>query len=666
MGIPLRAIAAVIILSSVPVVLSDSSDGDQGHLLITELDPYHEGFTIYNPTVDGVNLKDYRVTDGEGTLTFTHSLTIEPGGHLTIVSAVNEDWFTSRAGAVAYGTSGTSKSGSLVFADTKDELTLLYPSGDVADSVCYGKSDGVSGWSGTPVGISSGRYLLRISADDTDTAADWMSTKPGWTNLAPFKDSYQAEVTPFTFPESGGVPVLNALSSASSSIFISIYLLTSRNVAALLEQKASAGVEVKILLEGKPLGTDIVSGELKYMRAVSDAGGDVRLINYEESGRYVYVHNKYAVIDGHTTVVTSENWTTGNIGGDGNRGWGAVIESTGYASYMTAVFENDFDTSYGDVKALTEVYPLIPATHSYYDEPDAYSTSTYSATVTPVLSPDNSFSSLRTFMGSASTRVYAEQLDLGKSISTASVDGPVAWMAEAADGGCEVRFILDASQSGEEHRQYVEAINYSTTVKAQAVDGGDGFSLIHNKGVIVDDSVWVGSVNWTANSFGNNRECAVVIASRDVTSFFLTYFGKDWGVTIDMVRENGLPFTAACRDTRAGRIVELSADGPVGYSYLFELGDGREVVSDTGHVVFTAPGEPGDYTARVTIVGTDVSATVDYRVEPDGIQVSWVIYAAAACMVVLGAVIAAARGRNNARGGRKNRHGNTRHAPRRR
>ena len=644
--------AVLLMLLPASLVLSDPSSAATGGLLIYEVDPVNEGFTIVNTSSSPVNLSGKEVTDGEGTLKFTGSFPIEPGASITFVSSVGEDWFTTRAGAVPYSASGITKTGSLTFANAGDEFILRVTDGGVIDSVCFGSSSGTDGWSGDPVPISSKRYLLRISMSDTDTAADWISSRPGWTNLEGMVNTYEADVTPFTFPESQGTPVLKALASADTSIYLSIYLVSSRNAVALLESKAAAGVDVRILVEGNPLGVDTMS-ELKMLKSVVDSGGDVRIINGGENTRYSYVHNKYAVIDGDTTVITSENWTTGNIGTSGNRGWGAVIESTGYAAYMTAVFENDFDKSYGDVVSLTDAYPYIPSDKPYYNEPDAYSTTTYHATVTPVLSPDNSYSSLRTFMSGATSRVYAQQMDLGSNLSSSTGDTPISWMATAAGNGLDVKFILDSSQSKEEHEKYVSEINYSTSVKAIAVDGRDGFSLIHNKGVIVDDSVWVGSVNWTTNSFGNNRETAVIIHSADVTSYFLDFFMGDWGMTIDEVRGKGLSFKVDCRDTKAGSIVEMSIRGPEGYSYRFELGDGTVRTTDSWHVVFDAPSAPGKYTARVTVEGTDISEEFEYTVE-DG-SVSWIIYAVAACLVLAGTAAAVLRGNRNAR--RRGKHG---------
>ena len=135
-------------------------------------------------------------------------------------------------------------------------------------------------------------------------------------------------------------------------------------------------------------------------------------------------------------------------------------------------------------------------------------------------------------MGSAERRIYAEEMDLGDSLSPVNGDTPIAWMASAASRGLDVRFILDSSQSGGgAHVSTVNLINETTGIKAVAVDGGDGFSLIHNKGIVIDGSVWVGSVNWTATSFDRNREVAVLIVSEEVASFFADLFLSDFGVS---------------------------------------------------------------------------------------------------------------------------------------
>jgi len=649
------ALLLAVTLLSVQVMLSDGSDAASDTLVIAELDYRNEGFTLCNAGDSEIDISGYTVTDGEGTFTVADGTKIAAGDTLVFASAKGDDFFTSRAG-YEYGTSAK-----VVFANSSDELSVYDGSGTLVDSVCYGGSTrDLDGWSGIPVKVYSDCYLVRVSGTDTDCAADWFPAKipqDGWSGIEYDADlSYDAVVTPFTFPESCGTPVLTALASATESVYVSIYLVSSPNVCALLADLAQSGVDVKVLIEGKPLGVDITT-ELQMLKLVDDNGGEVRIINPDASGRYAYVHNKYAVIDSETVVITSENWTSGNIGKYGNRGWGAIVESEGYAGYMTAVFENDFDTSYGDVQTLEEAYPAVTAkTSIYYKEPDAYPVESFAATVTPAVSPDNSFVSQLRFVASAEERVYAEQMDLNDYFSDPANGGPMQWLRSASDGGSDVRFILDSStSSGSTHEAYVNTINNKGWFAAVAVDGRDGFDLIHNKGVIVDDSVWVGSVNWTYNSFSSNREAAVIINSAEVADYFESYFIADYGVTLETVIAEGMSFSVSINDTTAGRYAVLSAVGPDGYSYVWDLGNGTTRTTEIGKVVFEAPAA-GTYTATVTLEGTEVSESIEYTVSEgsplsaDGEQMSY--YLAAAGVFILGLAAALVR----MRGSRRTRH----------
>ncbi|MCQ2085656.1 MAG: phospholipase D-like domain-containing protein, partial [archaeon] len=92
---------------------------------------------------------------------------------------------------------------------------------------------------------------------------------------------YDAEVTPFTFPECEGIPILKTLKQATKSVDISIYLLSSKYALSILLEKQSEGVQVRLLIEGEPLDVDLDSlTETRIMKNLVDAGADVHVINY--------------------------------------------------------------------------------------------------------------------------------------------------------------------------------------------------------------------------------------------------------------------------------------------------------------------------------------------------------------------------------------------------
>ncbi|MCQ2079637.1 MAG: phospholipase D-like domain-containing protein [archaeon] len=345
---------------------------------------------------------------------------------------------------------------------------------------------------------------------------------------------YEADVTPFTFPECEGTPILRALQQADSTIDVSIYLLTSVYILSMLIEKQSHGVKVRVLIEGQPVEYDIGTYEgTRIFRNLIDEGGEVHIINYTGCGTHTYtnLHNKYAVIDGDTVVITSENWTAANFSAHSeNRGWGAVIRSAGYAQYMESVFESDFDESREDVRAFRDVYPdMAPYDKELSYKFSQYSTDTYRATVSPAVTFDNATLQLENLISSATKRLYSEQLNISDSYMESPVDNPYAWMLARAQAGVDTRLVLNTSfdtDVSQDRAEKVRKINEETLIIAS---GSPKLScdIVHNKGLVVDDRTWVGSMNWTPESINDNRETSVIIKSQEVSDYYARMFLMD-------------------------------------------------------------------------------------------------------------------------------------------
>lgn len=638
----LLLVAVVIaLLLPLPAVTDRSAAASEAAgVVISGVSPGEEGISLTNTGQNDADLKGLSVTDGEGTLTFVRSLVLGPGDTVHLVKQKGAGWYTSRDPCVEFGSDTFQRRGSLVLANSGDEAVLMRGE-KVLDAVCYGTSKGASGWEGEPVPCPSGCYLVRVSSGSS--AASWRALEPGWTGLS-YGDAFVCDVEPFSFPESGGEPVYRAISSAERSVDVSIYLLSCPNVVALLCELEERGVDVRVLLEGSPLGTD-VTREMELMKTLCDRGGEVRLINPPgtDGGRYTYAHAKYAVVDSETTVVTSENWTSGNMGyGLGNRGWGAVVRGEGLAGYMESVFESDFSTGWGDVLPLTEAYPSQRA-YGFpleYEAPETEETTSYSCMVRPVLSPDDSLDAMRALMASASERLYAEEMGLGSSMSSAREDTPIAWMGEAVSRGADVRLILDSTS--DDVTETATRISASTGMKAVARSGGTEFSMIHNKGVVADGTVWVGSVNWTSTSFERNREAALVIESADVADFFAGLFLEDFGVDVLDVEETGVSMTAEVVRSGGGHKLVLRAVAPAGYELEWSSGDGKVRTTSESVCVFDVG--PGEHVASVSVVGTEARGEAAYSV-PEEEKGFSVVYLVAAAVVLVGFVASVFRGK---------------------
>ena len=613
-----------ILLSAATLVCEESDAEPMDGLMIYQVNPKTcEGFALHNYGSSSIQLKDYIVSDqpnpdssNEGSFRFISELTIGAGETFVFASEKQEgNYFSNQPNTYLYGKNQKDESlfavtSKFTLKDSGDDL-YLFKDGKAIDAVCYGsvtiKDESL--WTGTSVKVSNDRFIQRSGSDDTNSAADWEIFVYGWTDFA-FDPNlkYDAVVTPFLFPESGGVPVLKTLESATESIRVEIYMISDKNVIGLLVEKAKSGVDVDVLLEANPLGMSSLADCSGQLTTLINAGGEVRLIGAGSSDRYSYDHAKFAIVDGDTTIVTSENWTSDNLNGDiidnpysssvkGNRGWGAIVESTDYSNFMNTVFENDWSMDYGDVATYQSEYPRVDPKDTYYESPSSHDFPSYSAKVTPILSNDSSYPALEYYASIAEDRLYSEQQSLDKSYTEPREDGPLGLFNAASERGVDTRLIFGAQVDSNR----VLDINARSSIKAASMTT----PYVHNKGVVCDDVSWVSSVNWTENSFHNNREVCVAIHSKEIADFFATSFLKDFEryYTFDGFSAYFSEFPEALETGKECTVTVTVSPSSGEYTFKWNLGDGSEVRSTTvGRIVFEP--KAGEHTLTVVIENT--------------------------------------------------------------
>lgn len=644
----MACLAIIMMLLCMVPIAADGGDDPLGYgqadgVLLYEVNVNSEfdGVSLYNYGGRTVDVKGYTISDGEGTLEITGSLKIEPGKFITIASGKSDkDPFTNRGQCHVYNNEGTEgvtiTKGSFNLGNGGDDVYLYGASGKLIDAVFLGSkeaSSGQEGWTGPSAPVKKGFCTQRTTGYDTDSADDWFVYVAGRTDFE-FDPNlkFDATVTPFLFPDSGGIPVFDAVSGAEESVCIMVYQISNTNMYALLCDLAEKGVEVKVLVEGGIVG-GMKNQDISKLRALSDAGADVRVIGHPETDnhRYAVDHAKFAIVDNDTVVMTSENWAQDNLNGSttpqediyessgkGNRGWGAIIESVPYAGFMAGVFDNDFSMEYGDVKTIDELYPDmelygIPD----YKVPGTMTTTSYHAKVTPVLSPDNSYEAMEYYISNAEERVYAEQQSLGEYY-TLNDPSPISVMAERARAGVDVRFILSGGINEDGPEVQVETINMSSTISAAIMDK----PYVHNKGLICDDIVWVDSINWTDPSFNDNRESCAVIESEAIADYFAEAFLRDFEVNYTY---DGFSVDISGIKTSYPSGSEIVAEVKVSpasdnYTYHWDFGDGV-TIKDTTEPRTVATPLDGAHVLTVTVTnseGKEVKASVNYYIGEGG------------------------------------------------
>ena len=353
-------------------------------------------------------------------------------------------------------------------------------------------------------------------------------------------------VTTFVSPDCSGEMFFYALSQASDEVLLNVYEFSSPLMADSLIAAHERGVDVRIFLEGGPVG-GISSEENGAIRKMTERGIPVSLMVsvYGKPAPYRYNHAKYVVIDRSTTLLTSENFKYSGFppaGINGNRGWGVYLEDPALAEYFRTVYIIDsrgksvisYNGSTESPESTTTVEHAVEFTPGFFA----------GATVRPVIAPDTS-SQITDLINSAERSIEIEQAYITND-SVSSINPYLSAAINASRRGVHVRVLLDSywfnTEDEKDNDEMVDLINRigiseHIPLEARCADLAHiGVEKIHNKGVIVDNKlVLVSSINWNSVSPNFNREAGVIIEHPGVAGYFLAVFEDDWNFSPEIL-----------------------------------------------------------------------------------------------------------------------------------
>ncbi len=373
-----------------------------------------------------------------------------------------------------------------------------------------------------------GRTLDSLTYEDApegETLRNGTWRAPGATSFDPLSVR-NASVRTFVLPDSPGPP-LAVLRDAERRLFVGAYTLTSGRVTRALADAADRGVDVRVLVEGGPVG-GVTQRQAGRLDALAAAGVQVRAVSGPGT-RMRFHHAKYAVADDRA-FVTSENWKRSGVGGGGTRGWGAVVESGSVADRLAATFDADSDDRNSvawDTYRANESF--VSQNHSRASYPTRFAPARTTADVRLLLAPDNAESEILALLSGANRTLRVELASL--SPTSPLYDGLLA----AAERGVDVRVALNGAwYSREENGRVAErlntrAANRSLPLEAKLVEPRSRFSAVHVKGVIADgERALVGSLNWNNVSARENREASLVVSGEAAVRPYRRAFRADW------------------------------------------------------------------------------------------------------------------------------------------
>jgi phosphatidylserine/phosphatidylglycerophosphate/cardiolipin synthase-like enzyme len=332
--------------------------------------------------------------------------------------------------------------------------------------------------------------------------------------------------TTFVLPDAAGV-TRERLDSADERIYIGGYTFTSKSITEPLLSAVADGVDVRVVLDGAPVG-GITRRQATQLDRLVAAGASVRLLSGPHA-RYQHHHPKYAVVD-DSVLVSTENFKPAGTGGMSSRGWGVSIENAAIARELAAIHESDWTwraaTPWREYRAARQFTGGDPAIGSFESQHEPERVDIDAATV--LVAPDNAAAKLASIIDAAEQRVLVQQVRIDSRENEL-----LKAVLRAANRGVRVRIHLDGSWYVEEdNAKLVEWLNRRADAEGwnleARVDDPDGYEKIHTKGVIADDTAVVGSLNWVRSASTDNREVLVALEGTEPAAYFATVFESDW------------------------------------------------------------------------------------------------------------------------------------------
>ena len=357
---------------------------------------------------------------------------------------------------------------------------------------------------------------------------------------AEFRD---VTVTAFVSPDCSDDVFASVINNASREVLLNVYEFSSPTMADALARARARGVDVRVLVEGGPVG-GIGKEEKAALWQVNRSGIPVYAMVSSETvhAPYRYDHAKYVVVDRSTVLVVSENFKYSGFapeGTTGNRGWGVVLVDRETASYFASVFLTDIGgpsvVPYAGEPGKNETPPGEKHTVEFI--PQTFS----GATVHPVLAPDTS-AQIPVLISSATSSIDIEDAYITNE-TRYTLNPYLSAAINASRRGVRVRVLLDSYwynvDGKNDNDEMVALINRIAAAEHLPLEARcaelrtNQIEKIHNKGVIVDGKrVLVSSINWNSNSPNFNREAGVIIDHPGVAGYFMAVFEDDWNPAV--------------------------------------------------------------------------------------------------------------------------------------
>jgi cardiolipin synthase A/B len=291
-------------------------------------------------------------------------------------------------------------------------------------------------------------------------------------------------------PNAGPTPLVDAISSAQKSVKLEIYLLSNHNIIRALEEDANRGIEVRVILEPHPYGSDAVSVS-KVLDELQAAGVQAQYSN----PTFALTHEKGMLIDNSIAYIMTSNFTNSALG------TGKYAKNREY---------DIIDTNMPDVQAVAALFQA-----DWNHNLASFNNTNL------VVSPINARNDFSILIGNARHMLLIETEEMNDSNIEQT-------LISAAQHGVQVQVILPAPSGSSDSN----SSGIATLTQGGISVREDPHLYMHAKMLVVDgQQAFVGSENFSAQSLDQNRELGIIVADSSVLSTLLQTFQEDWNAS---------------------------------------------------------------------------------------------------------------------------------------
>ncbi len=298
-------------------------------------------------------------------------------------------------------------------------------------------------------------------------------------------DPRQTPTTVAVLPDEGEAPYLGVINRAQRTLRVMIYLMGRGGIIDALKAKASAGVDVRVILDGQTQ-KDV---NQKYYDEMAAAGVHVAW----SDAKFPYMHAKIILADDVAATVSTGNYSL-QFSIERERNFVALVEDAADLADLTALFDADWE----------------------HREPPAAMTSCTRLLISPI----NSRARLIALIDSAQRTLDIESMQLADSdvrsaitrriqagVAVRAVLAPSSWITANADAATFLR---------------------SQGVTARWMDSPN----VHVKALVVDGAAaYAGSENFSYTSLSKNREIGVIVTEAAAVKAILDTFNRDYAAS---------------------------------------------------------------------------------------------------------------------------------------